>query len=135
MATVSGSSYSIAKGSECEIPVNFYCSTCEDHSKKIDADFYCEICLKFFCITCNQLHGQLHVKHTALGRKDKNRWPVSKNVEEFLLDCEDHKDKKVEMYCPEHSKLCCANCVLLNHRTCRKVALISEICTKESTDL
>ncbi|KAH3701630.1 hypothetical protein DPMN_076620 [Dreissena polymorpha] len=62
------------------------------------------------------MHNQLFSNHASFGRGDMNRWPVSKKVEVFLLKCDVHKEETLNMFCDEHSKLCCANCAFLNHR-------------------
>ncbi|KAH3749226.1 hypothetical protein DPMN_183719 [Dreissena polymorpha] len=131
MATFSQSI--IDKGSD--IFHDFLCYTCAD--KKLDntADFYCESCVKFYCGKCIRPHSQLFTKHDPFGRGDMKKWPVTKKVEDFLLKCDVHKDKNLEMFCSEHSELCCTNCAFLNHRHCKKVTLISDIVKSHSTDL
>ncbi|XP_052231846.1 uncharacterized protein LOC127845152 [Dreissena polymorpha] len=123
----------IDKGSD--ILQDFLCSTCED--KKLDkmADFYCETCVKFYCGKCIGMHSQLFIKHTPYGRGDLKKWPVAKQVEDFLLKCDVHKDKNLELFCDNHIELCCTNCAILNHRHCQKITLISDIVKSQSTDL
>ncbi|KAH3754153.1 uncharacterized protein LOC127847097 [Dreissena polymorpha] len=131
MATFSQST--IDKGSD--ILPDFLCVTCED--KKLDeiADFYCESCVKFYCGTCIGMHSQLFTKHAPYGRGDMKKWPLAKKVEDFLLKCDIHRDQITEIFCDEHSELCCKNCAFLNHRHCQKVTLISDIVKNQSTDL
>ncbi|KAH3776086.1 hypothetical protein DPMN_177499 [Dreissena polymorpha] len=62
----------------------------------------------------------------VFSRGDTSKWPVSKEVEDFLQKCDLHEDKRLEMFCNDHSQLCCTNCAFLNHRQCAKVTLISE---------
>ncbi|XP_052235698.1 uncharacterized protein LOC127847674 isoform X8 [Dreissena polymorpha] len=114
----------VGKGSDSF--TDFCCSPCLEH--KIDqwAEFYCDNCLKFYCAKCINLHGQLFGKHVTYGRGDTSKWPVSKEVEDFIQKCDLHEDKRLEMFCNDHSQLCCTNCAFLNHRQCAKVALISE---------
>ncbi|KAH3750258.1 uncharacterized protein LOC127847675 [Dreissena polymorpha] len=113
----------VGKGSDSF--TDFCCSPCQEH--KIDqwAEFYCDNCLKFYCAKCINLHGQLFGKHVTYGRGDTSKWPVCKEVEDFIQKC-DHEDKRLEMFCNDHNQLCCTNCAFLNHRQCAKVVLISE---------
>ncbi|KAH3703494.1 hypothetical protein DPMN_078531 [Dreissena polymorpha] len=37
-------------------------------------------------------------------------------MEDLLLTCDIH-NKKLNMFCQDHDRLCCSDCVLLNHRT------------------
>ncbi|KAH3749898.1 uncharacterized protein LOC127847746 [Dreissena polymorpha] len=114
----------VGKGSDSF--TDFCCSPCLEH--KIDqwAEFYCENCLKFYCEKCINLHGQLFGKHVTYGRGETSKWPVCKEVEDFIQKCDLHEDKRLEMFCNDHSQLCCTNCAFVNHRQCAKVALISE---------
>ncbi|XP_052286226.1 uncharacterized protein LOC127881979 [Dreissena polymorpha] len=64
-----------------------------------------------------------------------SNWPVSKEVEDFLQKCDLHDDKHLEMYCNDHSQLCCITCAFLNHRQCAKVTLISESVKEPPPDL
>ncbi|XP_052247465.1 uncharacterized protein LOC127855711 [Dreissena polymorpha] len=122
MATFSQST--MASGSDSFI--DFCCSPCHEHKTVQWAEFYCDNCVKFYCPKCINLHGQLFGKHVTYGRGDTSKWPLSKEVEDFLLKCDLHTDKHLEMYCNDHSQLCCTNCAFLNHRQCAKVTLISE---------
>ncbi|XP_052235099.1 uncharacterized protein LOC127847299 [Dreissena polymorpha] len=131
MATFSQST--IDKGSD--IFHDFFCSTCADEKLDNTANFYCESCVKFYCGKCIRPHSQFFTKHDPFGREDMKKWPVTKKVEDFLLKCDVHKDKNLEMFCSEHSELCCTNCAFLNHRHCKKVTLISDIVKSQSTDL
>ncbi|XP_052235818.1 uncharacterized protein LOC127847745 isoform X3 [Dreissena polymorpha] len=115
---------SVGKGSDSF--TDFCCSPCLEH--KIDqwAEFYCDNCLKFYCVKCINLHGQLFGKHVTYGRGETSKWPVSKEVEDFIQKCDLHEDKLLEMFCNDHNQLCCTNCAFVNHRHCAKVVLISE---------
>ncbi|KAH3718052.1 hypothetical protein DPMN_060850 [Dreissena polymorpha] len=112
MATYSKST--VASGSDSFI--DFCCFPCLEN--KIDqwADFYCENCQKFYCAKCINLHSQLFGTHVTYRRGDTSKWPVAKEVEDFLQKCDLHDDKHLEMFCEDHSQLCCTNCAFLNHR-------------------
>ncbi|KAH3824505.1 hypothetical protein DPMN_126342 [Dreissena polymorpha] len=112
MATFSQST--VDKGSDSF--TDFCCSSCLEH--KIDqwADFYCNNCQKFYCAKCINPHGQLFGKHVTYGRGDTTKWPVLKEVEDFLRKCDLHGDEDLKMFCNDHSQLCCTNCAFLNHR-------------------
>ncbi|KAH3802905.1 hypothetical protein DPMN_156702 [Dreissena polymorpha] len=64
-----------------------------------------------------------------------SKWPLTKNVEDFLQKCDIHKENKLEMLCQDHSQLCCTKCVLLQHRECTSVTLISERFQDQPNDL
>ncbi|XP_052241278.1 uncharacterized protein LOC127851509 isoform X2 [Dreissena polymorpha] len=48
--------------------------------------------------------------------------------------CQHHTDRKIEMFCEDHSKLCCALCHFHEHRQCAKLVLIKEKSTEEILD-
>ncbi|KAH3696632.1 hypothetical protein DPMN_084108 [Dreissena polymorpha] len=131
MATFSQST--IEKGSDTI--QDFCCSTCEDMKLEESADFYCETCMKFYCRKCINPHDQLFKKHSPYGREDVKKWPVSKKVEDFLQKCVVHKDKNLEMFCQDHSQLCCNNCAFIDHRLCKTVTLISDYVKYNAIDL
>ncbi|XP_052230959.1 uncharacterized protein LOC127844604 isoform X3 [Dreissena polymorpha] len=131
MATFSQST--VDKGSDSF--TDFCCSPCLEQNIDQWAEFYCNNCLKFYCAKCINLHGQLFGKHVTYGRGDTSKWPVLKEVEDFLQKCDLHEDKRLEMFCNDHSQLCCTNCAFLNHRQCTKVTLISESVKGPTPDL
>ncbi|KAH3698100.1 uncharacterized protein LOC127862183 isoform X1 [Dreissena polymorpha] len=104
--------------------VEFCCSECDDETK--EARFYCENCLKFYCEECIEPHNKLYKKHNSFARGEVNKWPLAKKYMDFLERCEVHKGKQIEFICEDHDKLCCNACVLLNHRTCSNVKMVSE---------
>ncbi|XP_052256056.1 uncharacterized protein LOC127861527 isoform X6 [Dreissena polymorpha] len=115
---------SLQKGSD--IIEDYCCSTCEEDYVSTEADFYCEICLKFYCCKCIHLHSQLFKRHSASGREEMCKWPVGKGMLDFIEKCEDHQDEKLKVFCEDHRQLCCSTCVMLHHRQCSKLTLISE---------
>ncbi|KAH3735057.1 hypothetical protein DPMN_041518 [Dreissena polymorpha] len=56
-------------------------------------------------------------------------------MEDFLLKCDVHKDKKLKMFCQDHSQLCCTDCAFLNHSKCTDVALITDSVKTMSVDM
>ncbi|KAH3873567.1 hypothetical protein DPMN_036805 [Dreissena polymorpha] len=96
--------------------IDFSCSPCLEQKIAKLADFYCKTCLKFYCAKCQKMHGKLFVNHVPYGRGDTSKWPVSKEVEDFFQKCDLHEDKHLDMFCDDHSQLCCTKCAFLNHR-------------------
>ncbi|XP_052260719.1 uncharacterized protein LOC127864858 isoform X3 [Dreissena polymorpha] len=108
---------------------------CSSRKEQANADFYCKTCLKLYCGKCIQLHDKWFKKHSSYGRNDMKEWPVSKQVEEFLLKCQAHKDDKIEMLCDDHSQLCCTKCAFNDHSQCSKVTPINELTNTQPTYL
>ncbi|KAH3806106.1 uncharacterized protein LOC127834645 [Dreissena polymorpha] len=114
---------------------DYFCDACESKQMVETAEMYCETCQKCFCGKCIKHHGQLYANHVIYGRGDMNKWPLTKKIDNFIQTCEAHTDKKLEMFCDDHSQLCCSNCAFLKHRQCKDVTLISEKVKSQSTDL
>ncbi|XP_052256923.1 uncharacterized protein LOC127862031 [Dreissena polymorpha] len=114
---------------------DYCCDACESKQMVETAEMYCETCLKCYCGKCIYHHGQLFANHTTYGRGDMSKWPLTKKMDNFIQTCEAHTDKKLEMFCEDHSQLCCSNCAFLKHRQCKEVTLISEKIKSHSTDL
>ncbi|KAH3749852.1 hypothetical protein DPMN_184367 [Dreissena polymorpha] len=113
---------------------DFSCGACESKHIETSAEFFCETCLKCFCQTCLYHHDQMFVNHLTYGRGDSKKWPLTKTTEDLLLKCDVHNSKTLQMFCQTHRQLCCSDCVLLNHRPCTNVALISESVKNMSVD-
>ncbi|XP_052283904.1 uncharacterized protein LOC127880627 [Dreissena polymorpha] len=114
---------------------DYSCVGCVSKNIEKSADFFCETCFKCFCEKCFYHHDQVFVNHLTYGRRETNKWPLEKAIEDLLLKCDVHPDKKLKMFCQDHSQLCCSDCVLLNHRQCTNLAKISESVKKLSVDM
>ncbi|XP_052283778.1 uncharacterized protein LOC127880509 [Dreissena polymorpha] len=114
---------------------DYSCVGCLSQNIEKSADFFCETCFKCFCEKCLYHHNQVFVNHVTYGRRETNKWPLEKAFEDLLLKCDVHNNKKLKMFCHDHSQLCCSDCVLLNHRQCTNLALISESVKTLSVDM
>ncbi|XP_052253921.1 uncharacterized protein LOC127860121 isoform X1 [Dreissena polymorpha] len=114
---------------------DYDCGGCESRQIYISADYFCSTCTKFFCRTCIDPHDKIYSNHSKYGRRETNRWPLTKTMEDLLMNCAVHKEKKLKMFCQDHSQLCCTDCVLLNHRQCTNMTLISEAVKTQSFDM
>ena len=80
------------------------CSS-KDHLE-YNAIIYCQICKKFMCNKCEKMHSILFPDHHAL-----------KLLNEYIKDiftgfCEEENHPiKLEYFCKNHNKLCCAICL------------------------
>ncbi|KAH3694992.1 hypothetical protein DPMN_082439 [Dreissena polymorpha] len=102
------------KGSD--VLIDFCCNVCEEENLTKEAMFYCQQCNKGLCNDCIGLHNQFYKMHVANGRSEMEKWPVKKKLFEELKFCQQHKDQPIEMYCEDHSKLCCSMCLFHEHR-------------------
>ncbi|XP_052265573.1 uncharacterized protein LOC127868045 [Dreissena polymorpha] len=114
---------------------DYLCGSCESKHIEVSAAIFCETCLKYFCEECLHHHDHIFVNHLKYGRGETNKWPLTKTMEDLLMKCEVHNNKKLKMFCQDHSQLCCSDCVLLNHRQCTNLTPISESVKMMSVDL
>ncbi|XP_052275434.1 uncharacterized protein LOC127874836 isoform X2 [Dreissena polymorpha] len=130
MATSLGSGHNSS-----DLVKDYVCGGCESRNIYESADYFCATCTKFFCRKCIDPHDQIYANHSKYGRGETNKWPLTQTMEDLLLNCAVHKEEKLKMFCQDHSQLCCTDCVLLNHRQCTNVALISESAKNLSIDM
>ena len=74
------------------------------HSE-INALNYCTECKLYLCNKCSNNHSDLHDNHLT--------YNLDENTEEIFKDiCNEPSHKnKLEFYCKNHNKLCCAACL------------------------
>ncbi|XP_052246680.1 E3 ubiquitin-protein ligase arc-1-like [Dreissena polymorpha] len=105
---------------------DFLCFTCQGNDKTTEAEFYCEDCSKVYCGKCLEYHNFLYQKHATLDKKKISKWPVTNSTFDVLEQCQVHKDRKLEIFCEDHSELMCTVCDMYNHRKCSHVVLIAD---------
>ncbi|KAH3749292.1 uncharacterized protein LOC127846946 [Dreissena polymorpha] len=126
---------SVSVNDSSDFVKDYSCVACESKNIEISADYFCKTCLKCFCQTCLYYHDQMFVKHLTYGRGESNKWPLTKTTKDLLLKCDVHKSKTLQMFCEDHRHLCCSDCLLLHHKQCTNVALISELVKNLSADI
>ncbi|KAH3794172.1 uncharacterized protein LOC127836867 [Dreissena polymorpha] len=131
MATVSISTFGMSPNGDKD----YCCSSCENRSIGVIAEFYCETCLEFLCGKCFELHDRLFNTHLLHARNTLSKWPLSKKVVEFLYKCEVHNDRNIEKFCAVHGELCCTFGSCLNHSHCTELRNVSEASETQPTDL
>ena len=73
---------------------------------EIDANNYCLECKIYMCNKCQNLHNKLFQNH-HLNMINKE------NIEIFTGFCQEiNHFEKLEYYCKNHNKLCCASCAV-----------------------
>ena len=73
--------------------------------KEINAISYCQECNINMCNKCSNHHQQLFENH--------HMYDLTKNVSEIFINIcpEKNHNNKLQYYCEDHNKLCCANCI------------------------
>ena len=102
--------------------------------KNIDAVSYCQDCKIYICTKCLNYHKGFFDNHLILDLVNK--------TENFIDICEEKAhQKRLEFYCNDHNKLCCAACITKieakgygQHKDC-DVCIIEKIKDKKKIEL
>ncbi|XP_062578149.1 uncharacterized protein LOC134240054 [Saccostrea cucullata] len=101
------------------------CMFCERDSKKIAAMYWCKTCVEAICDCCRHTHNLIPIlsnhKIIKLSEASQGNEPI--DVDE---PCKHHKGKLLEVFCEDHSELCCSVCFATEHRRCTSVISIEE---------
>ena len=76
----------------------------KDH-KEIDAISYCQECKVYMCNKCSNYHQGLCENHYI--------YNLGKDINEIFIDVcrEENHSGKLQYFCKNHNKLCCAFCI------------------------
>ena len=103
--------------------------------KDSDAISYCQECRLYMCKKCENVHSELFQIHKV--------YNLDKNINEIFTGfCnEENHLEKLNFYCEDHNKLCCASCLCKiqeknygQHAEC-KVFFIEEIKEDKKNEL
>ncbi|XP_061185492.1 uncharacterized protein LOC133193546 [Saccostrea echinata] len=104
-----------------------HCDVCSRQNLKANGCFWCVDCSDMLCTKCRDIHNSIRstMKHEVLAKSKIS----SSKVFRRNLFCEDHSDRKLEVYCFDHEKPCCLMCATITHRKCDRVEIL-EKCAK-----
>ena len=120
-----------------EKAINKKCSL-EEH-KEYDAIIYCHECKIFICNKCKNYHSKLFNNNHKIINLDNNMCKIN---DTFSNICQEkNHNNKLEFYCKDHNRLCCAACLCKikikgngNHKDC-DVCSIKKITKKKKNQL
>ncbi|KAK3083775.1 hypothetical protein FSP39_002980 [Pinctada imbricata] len=111
------------------------CKACKRSSNLLTpADHYCKNCGETICDACKQLHKNFQImsNHVIVTLEHFRNNPSIPEKDEI---CPYHPGKVIEVYCLDHSKMCCSVCFATNHRHCKDVKSIEECAEDLSEDV
>ena len=125
----------MAKMRSNEKKERYNCDPCRRIGDNSVATHWCQKCNELLCRAClKNFHNRLKNSdlHPVLDISEANILPQSvvSNVEE---PCSEHKGKYYEVYCLDHSQMCCVLCLAINHRECRNIKTIDEVVDQFTT--
>ncbi|XP_046581265.1 probable E3 ubiquitin-protein ligase MID2 [Haliotis rubra] len=96
------------------------CSVCKENGEIIPASLWCSSCESGFCVRCIRVH-----RRNAMSQSHdvKN---IATRVKSSSFICECH-DEEVKMFCRDCDKAICHICCNVDHRSCKGIAVISDV--------
>ncbi|CAC5407163.1 unnamed protein product [Mytilus coruscus] len=101
------------------------CGICDAQHVSHVADYWCPECGEGLCSPCKNYHGvsKASRQHGVISIDDYKKLPAE--ICKIEQNCTEH-DKKFQMFCPGHDKLCCIICISEKHKECTGMFLIDE---------
>ena len=108
------------------------CLPCLRENEEVKATEFCFTCEESICENCTKFHKRILTTRSHLTCKLSDSNLVMQFVNLSLNNdrCPDHTDKKVKLYCNDHSKVCCTLCATTGHRKCADVQTIQSAVAK-----
>lgn len=104
------------------------CMPCQLDNRQEEAMGYCKVCMEYLCFSCIGCHQRFRLtrNHPILQESDISHDPKVTIDTGDAEPCEKHFDKLIEYVCHDHNIICCAKCIIAEHRSC-KIDSISEL--------
>ncbi|XP_060602265.1 transcription intermediary factor 1-beta-like [Ruditapes philippinarum] len=99
-----------------------YCQSCDQEGPRLPAHGYCTVCKEHLCEKCYTVHKTEHHILLDAGSMPKSLYQrriTSKTSqrEELTTFCLKHSKEKIKLFCSNHKKLLCRDCVCDEHIT------------------
>ncbi|XP_062567767.1 uncharacterized protein LOC134230009 [Saccostrea cucullata] len=103
------------------------CDVCSRQNLEAVGGFWCVDCSDMLCTKCRDIHKSIRstMKHEVIAKSEISNLKMFRRN----LYCEDHSDRKLEVYCFDHETPCCLMCATITHRKCDRVESLEE-CSK-----
>ncbi|XP_069140991.1 E3 ubiquitin-protein ligase TRIM33-like [Argopecten irradians] len=105
------------------------CTMCRDiRDSSVAAVYWCTDCSEGLCEKCYNYHqkNKTNSDHNSglIGTSTHIQVNSNNSIDE---DCPQHRGKVLEVYCSDHSELCCVVCFATKHRECKQIHPIDEL--------
>ena len=104
------------------------CEPCQKNNESKTAAYWCLECAEALCDACTKHHKVLKAtdSHTLVDVKDSKNIRVLTKHEE-IIKCFEHTGKFIDMYCVDHNKMVCSECVTIDHKGCQNLITIDKV--------
>ncbi|XP_021359358.1 tripartite motif-containing protein 2-like [Mizuhopecten yessoensis] len=100
------------------------CEACQRVGESNPSVVWCTDCAELLCKQCRSFHERIKVsaKHRLVPSKDRGFGDakVSEN-------CPIHEGRPLDVYCLDHSSMCCGICVSVSHKNCNRIKPIDDV--------
>lgn len=109
--------------------VTYSCDPCARAGDDVKAMNWCQQCNELLCKEClKSFHIRLKDSgtHKVVTISEGQKLP---ELSDYKMNepCDEHADKFYEVFCLEHSEMCCIICLAENHRQCLNIKTIEEV--------
>ncbi|XP_052782425.1 transcription intermediary factor 1-beta-like [Mya arenaria] len=96
------------------------CQPCQYSGKQTNSKGFCKECEEYMCGLCIKYHQSMKATrdHTILAEKEDFKRSEQAKGKQNCEYCKVHEEEKVMFFCPDHSKLGCNVCMVLEHKSC-----------------
>ncbi|KAK3083133.1 hypothetical protein FSP39_014867 [Pinctada imbricata] len=102
------------------------CTACSRENETESACSWCINCAEFLCKACDRSHRRNKYTNTHNLVDLSNPQTSEMMLNKADIQCTEHPDKNVEVYCRNHSTICCMTCAFLKHRYCKNVGSVQD---------
>ena len=104
------------------------CDPCQKTSDSKMAAQWCLECAEALCDACAKYHQVLKAtgNHSLVDVK-ANKDARKQTQHEEIIKCFHHHGKFIDMYCVDHNKMVCAECVTDDHKGCQNLITIDKV--------
>lgn len=112
------------KSSICEPCRRLKTKSIEDKA----ASRFCTYCVEALCDVCSDHHqaSRASSDHVVVDNWNVSGKDDDDNLRACSIFCKEHSNKKLELFCKDHGKLCCLICMTVSHRQCDRVVTLDE---------
>ncbi|XP_071123132.1 uncharacterized protein [Mytilus edulis] len=109
--------------------ITYNCDPCARIGDDVKATNWCQHCQELLCSTClKSFHNRLKDSgtHKVMTISEGQKLPElpDYNINE---PCDEHTDKFYEVFCLDHSEMCCIICLAENHRHCVNIKTVEKV--------
>ncbi|XP_062567236.1 E3 ubiquitin-protein ligase TRIM56-like [Saccostrea cucullata] len=102
------------------------CGACWRQNRTSKSSFWCVSCAHPVCADCKNVHLMFNAikNHRIITLEEFRNQDIFPEIEYY---CDQYSGKTVEVFCVDHTKLCCSVCFATKHRSCVDVKSLEDI--------